>query len=226
MLPSDIHPYLHEVYNKATSDRSATDHRDFTDSFFCNWVGEFLHPYGDELFNAGTLNHSLIYCYLAAQSMNFHWYEHSLNHGAYTMVFREFRCILEGLFIVYKIEKTDHQKTLHDKLQILADAEEGRGNFGRQVFKSSGFSDWSIYYDIYSELSSYIHLSYSRTSGVISTIMDQGFPEALDYSYDRTRFIDACRIWRKIASLAIEMAQQLAQLDSIDINVDSNLFNH
>lgn len=215
--------HIDQVINKTRSDESIINQRQFVDRFFENWVGEFLHPYGDDLLEHRQLNNSLFYCYLSAQSTNFDWYSHTLYSGAYTVVFRELRCILEGLFIVFKIEADNLKKTLDEKMGILSTAE--NKYFGKKVFETSGFPQWSIYYEVYQDLSSYIHFSYSRVAAVIRKVSDGGFPETVEYVYDRSRFLDAVRVWRKMSDLAVEMAQELASRNGFSITATKEIFD-
>jgi len=224
MSSFDLNPYIQGIFNSTQNDASITREREFIDGFFENWAGEFLHPYGDNLLDEGKLNNSLYYCYLSGLSSNFHWYAHSLNCGAYTIVYREFRCILEGLFIVFGIEKKHHGKTLEEKLQILSTSEGPQGIFGKKAFTSSGFSNWIPYYEVYQNLSSYIHFSYSKVAPSIQRIASEGFPEVLDYSFDKTRFLDACSAWQKLAFLTIQMAKELANLDNIQLSISTQIF--
>jgi len=83
---------------------------------------------------------------------------------------------LEGIFIVFRIENSHNTKTLDEKLNILEGAEGKNDYFGKAVFRSSGFADWEVYYDIYKELSSYIHFSYTRSAHIIQGIKRKDFP--------------------------------------------------
>jgi hypothetical protein len=223
--PFGLHPYIYDVQLQTKNDLSITKERNFVDGFFENWVGDFLHPYGDNLFDAEKLDDSLFYCYLAGQSTNFHWYGNSLFSGAYTILFRELRCILEGLFIVYKIEKLNLGKTVDEKLDILEHAENDKGFYGGGLFKSSGFTGWRKYHKIYKELSSFIHFSYKNTAHVIKQIKSDGFPEVLDYKYDKTRFLKGAKIWKQMALLSVEMAIELAALEGIELSVSTSTFD-
>lgn len=225
MQPFDLHEYIGEVHSETKNDPRISKERKFMDNFFDNWVGEFLHLYGDDLFDIKMLDDNLFYCYLSGQSTNFEWYRHSIYCGAYTIVFREFRCILEGLFIAFKIENIHHNKTIDEKLEILKDAENKQDFFGKAVFRSSGFENWEYFYTTYQELSSYIHFSYSKTAHVIQKIKNDGFPETIDYTYDKARFLDAYRVWRQMAGLAVNMANKLARLDDVNLNILTDLFD-
>lgn len=220
----DLHPYLEKIYLQTTEDPAIKKERDYISHFFENWIGEFLHPYGDALLDAGKLKNCFFYCYLSGQSTNFHWYAHSLYYGAYTIVFRELRCILEGLFIVFKIENLHFNTSLDEKLNILGLSEGKNSFYGKRVFQTSGFADWESYYQVYRELSGYIHFSYSKTAHTIKSISRGGFPEVLDYEYNQSKFLDAYRIWRKMSVLSIDMAIELAKRNNIRLSVSSEVF--
>jgi len=223
MNHSDLDPYLHELYAACKSDKSIAKEIDFVQHFRDNWMGDFLHPYGDILFDAGLIDNSLFFAYLAAQTINFEWYRHSMMHGAYTIVFRELRCILEGLFIVYKIESLHYGASMEAKLNILETAENNRTYYGKGVFSTSTYPDWQTYYTVYKHLSSYIHFSYSKVAHHIREIADLQ-TEAINYSYDRQQFLDAHAVWRQIAALCLDMAAQLGKLDNCKVDFSFSIF--
>ena len=213
---SDLHPYILRIPHQTQDDTDIQAQLKYINSFFDNWVGEFLHPFGDDLLDGNILDSSLLYCYLSAQSTNFHWLAHSLKSGAYNILFREFRCVLEGLFLVYTIEVSHPNASLNEKLDRLFKLEKNRLSFGIKIFKRSAYPDWQKHYQVYKQLSEFVHLSYANASTAINKVSRDGFPETIEYSYNKQKFLQVYEIWKDLGELSIEMAIKIAALHNIE----------
>jgi hypothetical protein len=153
-----------------------------------------------------------MFCYLAAQSEVFIWLSHSAFNGAYEVVLRELRTILEGMFPAYRVEQEAHGATLDEKLDILEQLEAGYQTHGKKAFKGSHYEHWRPYYRIYQDLSKYVHLTRRHVGHQMKAIADRGFPEFTGATYDRDRFLTCAKAWHKIAGLSADMAVRTLEL--------------
>lgn len=220
---SDLHPYILRIPHQTQDDKDIQAQLKYINSFFENWVGEFVHPYGDDLLDGNILDSSLIYCYLSAQSTNFHWLAHSLKSGAYNILLREFRCILEGLFLVYTVEVAHPNDSLNEKLDRLFNLEKKRLSFGIKMFKQSSYPDWQKHYKVYKQLSEFVHLSYANASTAINKVSRDGFPETIEYAYSKQKFLQVYEIWKDLGELSVDMAIKIAALHNIETSITSDV---
>jgi hypothetical protein len=215
----DLQPFYERVFKDALSDSDISKEIEFARGFFEDWAGNFLHPLGNDFGGRrGRLN-SILYSYLASQSLTFDWLSHSLIFGHYLSVLRELRTILENLFYMYSLDVKFANKTVDEKYKILADLEaKGKEPYGKVVFEKSGYVDWKIGYDLYKDLSRYIHIHTSASAKLALEVAKNGFKEALDIKYRRQSFIECAKAWRKVATLALSLAVDLSQQRNITLS--------
>lgn len=203
----DIQPFYGDIFLQTVSDKKIEKDLEFVRCFFEEWSGNFLHPFGDDLMDAknGRIE-SLLYCYLASQSMTFDWLSHDLLFANYQTVLRELRTILENSFYAYTIDRKFTNESTEEKLKKL---EGQKLPFGRLVFKESGYSKWQDSYDLYSELCQYTHIHLNASLKMALEIAKQGLPELLVVKYDRESFIQCSTVWRKVAKTCVSLAVDL-----------------
>lgn len=193
----------------------------FLEAFFGNWVGEFVHPIGKDLHRCRQLKNSYYLSYITLQSMVFDWLAYTLLSGAYELVLRELRCILEGLFAAYYVDVSYKDDNLSQKIQRLSILEEKRILSGKKVFKSSKLRNWKDHYSLYNELSAHVHNSIKGIGNRIIQVADYGFPQALEPHLDKEIFVSSAELWRKVVCAAIELAVALFQ----ELNVEAGFTN-
>ena len=191
------------------------------ETFFGNWVGEFVHPVQKDLHHCHHLENSYYLSYLALQSMVFDWLSYTLLSGAYEIVLRELRCILEGLFAAYYVDVNYKVEDLAQKIQRLSVLEEKRMLLGKKVFEISELKNWRDYYSLYKELSTYVHNSIKVIGNRIIQIGEDGFPQALEPQLDKKVFVSSAELWRKIVCAAIDLAIALFE----ELNVKARFTN-
>jgi len=218
-------PNQNTIQVQTLNDNSIDKERDFIICFFENWTGNFLHPYGDDLLDFELLNSSLFYCYLAHQSAVLDWIIFSLMNGAYEVVKRELRTMLEGVFLVYKIETENNSLSLKDKLIKLEALESNRKSHGKFIFEKSNYANWNSYYLAYSKLNKHVHLSFQNIEKIAQTIKTAGFPEINDFNYDRVEFLACYNYLHQIATLCVDMANQIIIVNS-RISIQTPLVFH
>jgi len=205
-----LQPFYEKVFDETVSDKEVAAEIEFVSGFFEEWVGNFLHPLGDDLLD-GNQSESILYCYMASQSLNFDWMSHTLLLGNYQVVLRELRSILENLFYMFYLDVNNKGKTVEEKYMVLEKQELSNGPHGKPVFRNSGYSNWESCYDLYRRLCKYIHI-HTRSSGKFALeVAKKGFPEALDVKYSRESFIECSKTWRELAKIAGSLAGDLLQ---------------
>lgn len=222
----DLHPFYEEIYARTLTNEALGNRVEFVECFFEEWVGNFLHPFGKDLLYGDKLRNSVFYCYLASQSMVFDWLAHSLIFGAYEVVLRELRSILEGLFTAYYLDKNYPYKSLEEKLDTLSDLEKNRLSSGKKAFKRSDINRWQDYYSLYRELCAYVHTSRKVMGRKMYQIAQKGYPETIDVHFDPGTFIKCVEAWRKVAMLAANLAGSLLKALNIEIRqTNPQIFN-
>jgi len=188
----------------------------FVENFFVTWSGNFVHVLRSALRGRGLADDSILLCYLALLSSPFDWLAHSLFYGAYDVVLRELRSVLEGMFAAYNLDTQNHGKSLDEKLNAMTDLEQcGRGH-GISVFRSSGIPDWRKHYTIYTELCGYVHSTRQITGHRIQEVAEAGFPELVEPGFNRDGFAQCVSIWRQIGNSAVILANQLLRFYGIE----------
>jgi predicted transcriptional regulator len=221
-----LHPFYEEIYARTLTDESLGNQVEFVECFFEEWVGNFLHPFGNDLLHGNKLSNSVFYCYLASQSMVLDWLAHSLLFGAYEVVLRELRSILEGLFTAYYLDINYPHRSLEEKLDALSDLEKKGLSHGKKAFKMSGISRWEDYYSLFSELCSYVHSSREVMGRKMRQIAQKGYAEAPDVHFDPVTFIKCVEVWKKVAMLAANLAGSLLVSLNIEIRrTNPQIFN-
>jgi hypothetical protein len=215
----DLHPFYKSVFNDTVKDELIAGELAFVRCFFEEWAGNFLHPLGNDLGGRrGKLN-SILYSYMASQSHTFDWLSHTLMFGHYDTVFRELRTILENLFYMYSLDISFQTKTVGEKFQKLAQLEAiGKEPHGKVVFETSGYIHWQPSYNLYKQLSRYIHIHTNVSAKHALQIAEQGFPEILDIKYSRQSFTQCSSAWREIAKSALHLALDLCQKLNVEIS--------
>jgi hypothetical protein len=202
-----------------TNDRIRTE-VEFIEAFYENWAGELVHVLADELAHKDSLHDSLFICYAAAQSTVFDWLKHSLFSGCYEVVLRELRSILEGLFTAYNLDVNYPTLKLDEKLDTMRELEEERATHGKKVFTKSGVKEWKDYYSLYQELCAYVHLSLRK----IQSISDLHGIDSLEPEFDEDEFIKCAEAWKKVATLAVELASSLLKTYNINFEIHFDIF--
>jgi hypothetical protein len=192
----------------------------FVEAFFENWSGELVHVLADELAHNNSLHDSLFICYAAAQSTVFDWLKHSLFSGCYEIVMRELRSILEGLFIAYNLDVNYPTLKLDEKLDEMRKLEEERATHGKKIFTKSGVKEWENYYSLYRELCAYVHLSLRK----IQDISDLHGIDSLAPKFNEDEFIKCVVAWKKVATLAVELASSLLKTYNIQFEILFDIF--
>lgn len=192
----------------------------FVEAFFENWAGELVHVLADELAHNNSLHDSLFICYAAAQSTAFDWLKHSLFSGFYEIVMRELRSILEGLFTAYNLDVNYPALKLDEKLDAMRKLEEERATHGKKVFTRSGVKGWENYYSLYRELCAYVHLSLQK----IQDISDLHGSDSLAPEFNEDEFIKCVAAWKKVATLAVDLASSLLKAYNIQFEILFDIF--
>ncbi len=212
-----LQPFYKNILDETLSDPVITKEIEFVWGFFEEWVGNFIHPIGKDLHRANQ-SESILYCYMASQSLTFDWLSHSILLGNYETVLRELRSILENLFFTFHLDIHHKNKTIKDKYEILEQLEiSNRSPYGKVVFENSGYCDWKPYYDLYKELCKYIHVHTETTGRFVLEIASTGFPQALDAKYSQNSFLKCSKIWREISKIAVSLVECLFQKLGIDV---------
>lgn len=207
-----------KVYAQTVANAELSTQVEFIQSFFEDWVGEFVNPLEKDLHRARKLENSLYFCYLASQSMVFDWLAHTLLSGAYEVVLRELRSILEGLFVAYYVDVNYKSETLEQKIGRLRLLEEKRSLSGKKVFESSKISNWKDYYSLYGELCAYVHNSIKVVSVNILLIAQEGFPQAVEARFDKNTFMKSVELWKRVAMAATDLASAL--LEELNVPIE------
>lgn len=208
----DLQPFYESVFNETVNDELIAKDLEFIRCFFEEWAGNFLHPFGNDLGGRRGKLDSIFYSYMASQTTTFDWLGHTLIFGHYDSVFRELRAILENLFYMYSLDANFPTKTVDEKFQKLAQLEvAGKEPHGKVVFEKSGYIHWQPSYDLYKQLSRYIHVHTSVSAKRALQIAEKGFPELLDVKYNRQSFMQCSSAWREIARSALHLALDLCQ---------------
>jgi hypothetical protein len=203
----DIQPFYEAIFNKAINDEQISKEVDFVRCFFEEWAGNFLHPFGDDLMEAKNGNaESLLYCYLASQSMTFDWLAHTLLFANYQTTLRELRTILENSFFMYSVDSKYITASADEKLKKI---EQEDLPYGKPVFENSGYSNWRESYALYKELCQYTHVHMNASLKMAKEIAKRGLPEALEVEYNRQSFIQCSTAWRKVARVCVSLAVDL-----------------
>jgi hypothetical protein len=210
-----LESFHEEVWRETFSDNDLQEEVNYIASFFIEWVGDFLHPFGDNLIRADKLDNSIYYSYLAAQSAIFEWLSVTLLCGNYEIVMRELRTILEVMFPAYFLDSAHPDIPLDGKLRLLQELEESRSGYGKKVFKMSEIDGWEYYYDLYRQLCQYTHLSMTVTGQKIKDVTRSGFNEWPNLRFDKQKFLNCVAIWKEVTSLALHLARNL--VDKYDV---------
>jgi len=220
-----LQPFYKDVFDETMSDPVIAREIEFVWGFVEDWMGEFLHPVGNDLYHANQ-SESILYCYMASQSLTFDWLSHALLLGNYETVLRELRSILENLFFMFHLDTHHKNKTVKDKYEILEQLEvSNRSPHGKVVFENSGYSDWKPCYDLYKELCRYIHVHTEASGKFALKIATEGFPEALDVEYYQGSFLQCSKTWYEISKIAGSLVENLFQKLQIDMRqFNPNLF--
>ncbi|HMN23966.1 MAG TPA: hypothetical protein PKE38_05675 [Ignavibacteriaceae bacterium] len=219
-----LHPFYEDIYLSTLRSKSISNELYFIHTFFEEWAGNFLHPFGDDLLRGKKLDNSIFYCYLSTQTMTFDWLCHSLIFGAYDVVLRELRTILEGLFPAYYLDITYPKANLNKKLKNMLSLENNKLNYGYKIFKMSTIDNWEDYYSLYRDLCSYVHLSRKVAGDSIRKIALKGYGEMLDVNFDKKRFTECVIVWKRIAALSSTLAVSLLnalQIEVYETNVNA-----
>ena len=179
----DLHPFHEKIFKETVSDQKISTKVSRIRCFFEDWAGNFVHPFGDDLFEGNALTDNMFYSYLASQTVIFDWMGHSLFCGAYNIVFRELRTILESVFTAYYLEITFKGMSLQDKIEEFKNLEHKGKTHGKKVFTRVGLNNWDEYYTLYRELCSYVHLSASIGGKEIIQVIQNGYGKLLDFEY-------------------------------------------
>jgi len=214
----DLHPFYKDIFDKAVSDSHTAKEIEFICGFFEEWVGNFLHPVGDDLFHSKKLDSIVLYCYLASQSFTFDWMAHSLLLGHYETVLRELRSILENAFLMFYLDCHYDSKTILEKFTMVEQMEnENRIPYGKRVFKDSEYPDWEYCYKLYGEMSKYVHAS-TKTNGLsILKIATKGFPETLDIQYSQDSFLKCVEMWQRVSIIVLSLVKSLFEKANIEV---------
>lgn len=213
----NLQPFYKKVFDKTISDHFIATELKFVDQFFEEWAGNFVNPFGKDLYRNGKLV-SIMYSYVASQSLVFDWLAHTLIFGHYQNVFREIRTILENLFFMYTLDVKFQKKTVDEKYKILEKLEkQGKEPHGKPVFERSMYGDWKKSYGFYKHLCKYVHI-HTSTSGLMA-LKDarDGFPETLSVDYDRNAFLKCVDAWRKLARISVALAVDLCRKLNVEI---------
>jgi hypothetical protein len=213
---SILQPLFVRVHRQSCSDELIYVQREYVEAFYENWVGEFLHPFGDNLHDSEKLGGNLLFCYLAAQSKVFAWLTPTLMCGCYDVVMRELRTVLEGMFTAYYIDIKNPECSLETKMKLLAKLEADKLTFGKKAFKLSGVPSWEAYHATYLELCSYTHLSVSVTGPKLRKVDEAGYPDSLDVHFDKALFVACVQMWQQIARVAGELCVSLMKTLNIE----------
>lgn len=152
-----------------------------------NWTGAFLHSVYHHFKHVNAYN-SLLFCALESQTMQLDWIRFSFCSGQYDLALRELRNVIESGMLFFKYDYMSEFRGLSvaEKYAAINNdiSTNYRNGFGKTVFESSGYSDWTnVYYNIYKPLCRYTH-----TGNNIERAMDidrNGFNEILEpYYYD------------------------------------------
>jgi len=207
----DLQPFYKQVFENTIADKTISKEIEFARCFVEDWAGNFLHPLGDDLQASGAEN-SILYCYMASQSVTFDWLCHSLMFGHYQTVLHELRIILENIFYMYAQDVKLKTKTVEEKYKTLKNLEVvGKKPHGKPVFENSGYADWELSYKVYKQLSRYIHI-HSETSGRAALdIAKQGYPELNLTEYCKDSFTECSSVWKEIAIIALSLVLDLCE---------------
>lgn len=204
-----LQPFYEKIFSETISDLIITEEIEFVWGFFEEWTGNLVHPVGKDL-HLGNQSESILYCYMASQSLTWDWLSHSLLLGNYEVVLRELRSILENLFFMFYLDAQYMGKTIIEKYKILERLENSsKSPHGKSVFKNSGYSEWKPYYDLYRELCKYIHAHTEATGKFVLEIAAAGFPQALDAKYSQSSFLKCSKAWRQISKIAVSLIECL-----------------
>lgn len=206
---SILQPFFISTYHDTHAEPSVANYVAFVEGFAFEWAGEFLHPFGDNLFRAHALDGSAFYCFLVAQTNILLWLETSLLCGSYELVMRELRTILEGMFPAYYLDFQHPRMSVESKLTSLRKLEESHVTHGKKAFAMSGVPEWKRYYRLYKQLCSYTHISMAVTGKAMRTIATEGYAESTDFHFDRELFVRCTRMWREVTALALTLAERL-----------------
>jgi len=214
----DLQPFYRQVFEDTVSDRGIAKEIEFSRIFLEEWVGNFLHPFGDDL-HRETLLDNIFYSYLASQSNVFDWLCHSLLFGHYQMVLRELRTILENMFYMFYLDVSYKDKTVEEKFQILKEQElRGVKLHGKSIFKNSQYPNWEPSYELYQELCKYIHIHSTTSAKLAMEIAHKGFPEILEINYNKKSFLECIRAWEKIAKTSVNLAVDICEKLDVEIS--------
>lgn len=213
----DLQPFYEQVFLDTIACESISSEIEFARCFYEEWAGNFLHPLGNDMCT-GKVD-SILYCYMASQTVTFDWLGHSLIFGHYPSVLRELRTILENIFHMYFLDVTFPAKSVEEKFKVLESlAIRGKEIYGKAVFEKSGYADWEPSYTLYKQLSKYIHV-HTETSGVAALdIAKKGHPELSLIEYDKDSFIQCSKIWRGIAMISVSLALDLCKKLGVEIH--------
>jgi hypothetical protein len=212
----DLQPFYKEVFHDTIACESVSSEIEFARCFYEEWAGNFLHPLGNDM-SAKKLD-SILYCYMASQTVTFDWLSHSLIFGHYQSVLRELRTMLENIFYMYSLDIKFRTNSVEGKFKILESlAINGKEVYGKPVFERSGYADWEPSYTLYKQLSKHIHV-HAETSGIAAlNIAKLGHRELSLIQYDKDSFIQCSRIWRRIAVISVSLALDLCKKLGIEI---------
>lgn len=214
----NLQRFYKQVFDATISDRSIADELRFISCFFEEWAGNFLHPFGADLYKHGKSN-SILYCYMASQSFVFDWLAHTVIFAHYQTGLRELRTILENLFYTYSLDMKFKRKSVDEKYQILEDMEsKGKELHGKVVFEKSGYVYWEQSYSFYRQLCRFVHIHTSASVEPALRIAKEGFPEAIVVEYDKQSFLQCSSAWRKLARLSLALAVDLCQKLNVKIS--------
>ncbi len=202
----DIQPFYKNLFNEAFQDSEIKRQREFVRNFFEEWCGNFLHPFANEFFHQGK-KASLLYCYLAAQSLRFDWLAHTLMLANYQIVLRELQAILENSFFVYSIDTTYGSERIEENLKKIEEIEaKGDVSVGKAIFEKSGYPYWQQGYELYKLLSKYEHAYTNSSVKMAVELAKDGYPEVLEVKYSRESFIQCSEVWQKVAQFLVALA--------------------
>jgi hypothetical protein len=217
----DLQPFYQKVFNDTISDKEIAKKIRFVRCFLEEWAGEFLHPFGNDLYKKSRLN-SILYSYLASQSLTFDWLSHTLLFGQYQTVLRELRTILENTFYMYYLDVTNLDITVKEKYRILEDLEtKGAKPHGKSVFENSTYLNWKSSHKIYQDLCKYVHIHTKSSAKLALSIAQKGSPELADIKYNRESFLKCIQAWKDVARASIDLAAALCER----LNVEKSQFN-
>ncbi|MBI2831830.1 MAG: hypothetical protein HYX79_06200 [Chloroflexi bacterium] len=215
-----LQPFHKSIFSETASDPVVAKDIEFVCGFFEDWVGEFLHPIGDDLHRANKPE-SVLYCYMASQSLVFDWLCHSVLLGNYETVLRELRSILEGLFLTFYLDSHYQDDTVQAKYRVMEQLEFSNRSHGKVVFERTGYSGWKSSYELYKKLCKYVHTSTEVNGMFVLEVSKKGFPEALESKYSGISFLRCSKAWRQVSMAAVSLVECLFEqlrVDQCDFN--------